>query len=132
MYKILVPLDDDEERAKHQIEAVKSLPGTGEIEVSLLYVFTKKEQDAPAKMKTAERVGTVKHSEENLEEAGIEYRVLEDSGNPAEEILRELERDDYDSVVMGGRKLSPAGKVLFGSVTQAVLLESDVPVTVTG
>lgn len=128
----MMPLDDNEERASHQVEVVENLPGKDEIEVSLLYVFTEKEEDAPTRMKTAGRVGTVKHSEEKLEEAGIEVAIVEESGDPAVEILQVLGRGDFDSVIMGGRKISPAGKVLFGSVTQAVLLESDVPVTVTG
>jgi nucleotide-binding universal stress UspA family protein len=34
--------------------------------------------------------------------------------------------------VMGGRKQSPTSKLLFGSVTQNVILQTDRPVTVTG
>lgn len=37
-----------------------------------------------------------------------------------------------DAIVLGGRKRSPAGKAIFGSVTQAVIRESDRPVVVTG
>lgn len=127
-----MPLDDNEERASHQVDTVKNLPGKEDIEVSLLYVFTEKEEEAPTRMKTAGRVGTVKHSQEKLEDAGFEVSILEESGDPAVEILQVLDRDNYNLVVMGARKRSPAGKVLFGSVTQAVILESNIPVTVTG
>lgn len=127
-----MPLDANEERADHQVAAVTNLPGRDEVEVDLMYVFTEKEEDAPQQMKSADRVGTVRHAKEKLTDAGIEVTVLEESGEPAVEIIQALDQGDYDSVVMGARKRSPAGKVLFGSVTQAVLLESSVPVTVTG
>lgn len=132
MYSVLMPVDANEERADRQVNAVTNLPGRDEVKVDLLYVFTEKEEDAPQQMKSAGRVGTVRNSKEKLTDAGIEVTVLEESGDPAVEIIHALERGDYDSVVMGGRKRSPTGKVLFGSVTQAVLLESDIPITVTG
>lgn len=60
-------------------------------------------------------------------EATVRGRV----GEPFEEILAEGDRLDARYVVVGGRKRSPAGKVLFGSVTQEVLLGSDRPVVAT-
>lgn len=48
-------------------------------------------------------------------------------GDPAEAILSAAEEYDARYVVVGGRKRSPAGKALFGSVTQSVLLNTDVP-----
>jgi nucleotide-binding universal stress UspA family protein len=37
---------------------------------------------------------------------------------------------DADLVVVGARKRTPVGKAVFGSVTQSVVLDSPVPVTV--
>lgn len=49
-------------------------------------------------------------------------------GDPAEEILAQAEAADARFLVIGGRKRTPAGKALFGSTTQTVILDSDRPV----
>lgn len=49
-------------------------------------------------------------------------------GEPTEEILAVAAELDARYVVVGGRRRSPVGKVLFGSTTQSVLLEADRPV----
>jgi len=49
-------------------------------------------------------------------------------GNPVEEVLSEAERIDAKYLVIGGRQRSPAGKVVFGSTTQSILLNADIPV----
>ncbi|GAB7017275.1 universal stress protein [Halostagnicola sp. A-GB9-2] len=49
-------------------------------------------------------------------------------GDPAEEILEVAERLPARYLVVGGRKRSPVGKALFGSVTQSILLGASSPV----
>jgi len=49
-------------------------------------------------------------------------------GEPVEEILAEADRRGAQYLVIGGRKRSPAGKALFGSKTQSILLEAEIPV----
>lgn len=49
-------------------------------------------------------------------------------GDPSEEIMDVAGREDSRYLVIGGRKRSPVGKAIFGSVTQSVLLEADRPV----
>jgi nucleotide-binding universal stress UspA family protein len=49
-------------------------------------------------------------------------------GNPAKEILDEAERLDARYIIVGGRKRTPIGKAVFGSITQSVLLNADRPV----
>lgn len=50
-------------------------------------------------------------------------------GEPSDEITAVADDLDARFVVIGGRKRSPVGKAIFGSVTQRVLLDSTRPVT---
>ena len=61
---------------------------------------------------------------EGREDVRLEGRV----GEPADEISGVAEEMDAHYVVIGGRKRTPVGKAVFGSVTQAVLLNTDCPV----
>ncbi|QLG60315.1 universal stress protein [Halorarum salinum] len=49
-------------------------------------------------------------------------------GSPVEELLAEVNRQDARYLVVGGRKRTPVGKAVFGSNTQSVLLNAEVPV----
>lgn len=49
-------------------------------------------------------------------------------GEPAEEIVSVTNELDPRFLVLGGRRRSPVGKALFGSITQDVLLDVDCPV----
>ena len=62
--------------------------------------------------------------------AGVtdEYHPATVVGDESEEILSYAADHDARYIVMGGRKRSPVGKVMFGSVAQSVLLGSDRPV----
>ena len=57
-----------------------------------------------------------------------EYEAVGRVGNPAEELVRHAREVDAEYLVVGGRRRSPAGKALFGSVTQSVLLNAERPV----
>jgi nucleotide-binding universal stress UspA family protein len=69
---------------------------------------------------------------EQAEAKGIEAVSAVGSGDPADTILEYVDDNDIDMVVIGARKRSPTGKLLFGSVTQSVILHTDIPIVVTG
>jgi nucleotide-binding universal stress UspA family protein len=137
MYRVLLPVHTNVERALSQAEYVAALADEGlNVEAYVLFVFTGRERspDTPEEMKRFDsptRVEAVKRTIAILDDADVEYVIREDSGEVAADIMTDAEELDVDQIVLGGRKRSPAGKILFGSVTQEVLLNTERPVTVT-
>ena len=128
MYHVVIGVDEDEEHARTCAREVVDLPGdSDEKRVTLLHSFT----DNPAGA-SATQIHSVRVAGELLADAGIEYEVAESSGDPAEAIIGAADETDADLVIIGGRKRSPAGKALFGSVTQSVILNAELPVMVAG
>lgn len=133
MYKVLVPLDSSRERERGQISALLGLPvDEDELEIVLTHVLTAEEEQAPKEMQRPERMNLVKEARQTLEEQGFSVTVRSSRSPPQEGILDLADKIDADHIVLGGRKRSPTGKALFGSVTQGVILNTDRPVTVTG
>lgn len=61
----------------------------------------------------------------------VDHEAVGLVGDAAEELIGYADGEDASYIVIGGRKRSAVGKVLFGSVTQSVLLTADVPVVTT-
>ncbi len=128
MYRILVALDDTVEHAAAQAEAIAEMPyNLEDIEVTLLHVFTNNTSGA-----SVGQLETARKTEQLLADAGIDTRLDETSGDPSTEILEYANENDIDLICVGGRKRSPTGKALFGSVTQDVILTAELPVIVCG
>ena len=67
--------------------------------------------------------------EEHLNECGVEFKLDQPVGvDAADELLKAMEKDDAELLVVGVRHRSPVGKLLLGSVAQQVLLECPKPV----
>jgi Universal stress protein UspA and related nucleotide-binding proteins len=63
-----------------------------------------------------------------LESVSISVIKRCEHGDPTEQILTVADEIDTDGTVMSGRKRSPTGKVLFGSVVQSVMPAAECPV----
>lgn len=146
MYRILLPVDENEARGRAQAEAVLELPGTDDVFVDVVHVheglsgpdaewaaggFSEEyaEQMDENARTHASLPAAVETVTEILESSAVEYAVHESVGEPAETILAAASERDSDGIVIGIQKRSPVGKMLFGSVAQAVILDSDRPVT---
>jgi nucleotide-binding universal stress UspA family protein len=126
MFTFVAGIDADEKRALAQAEAIAEMPlETDATRVVLLHSFEEK-----TKGSTVEQVKPVRIARNRLEEAGIEVEVEGYGGDAAQAILNVADEQDADQVVLAGRKRTPTGKVLFGSVTQSVILDTDRPVLV--
>jgi nucleotide-binding universal stress UspA family protein len=67
--------------------------------------------------------------EERLANCGVEFELSQPVGvDTADELLKAMERDDAQLLVIGIRHRSPVGKLLLGSVSQQLLLECPKPV----
>lgn len=67
-----------------------------------------------------------------LAERGIDVRVMIRSGEPDEEILKEIEGADYDLVAMATHGHSFFGDVLFGSVSRTLKHKISIPLLLIG
>lgn len=149
MYRVLLPVGERESRARAQVEAVLEIPvAVGDLVVDVVHVhddvsasdaeWAAGDSFADAyNEEMAEAVGdidripsSVETAVDILESSDHEFAIHERSGEPAEEILDLASELDSDAIVLGVGRRSPVGKVLFGSVVQAVILDSDQPVTV--
>ena len=65
-----------------------------------------------------------------LDRTGLEVETVIEVGRPARVIVEFAEEQDIDHVVMGSHGRSGVARVLLGSVAEAVVRRSPVPVTV--
>jgi nucleotide-binding universal stress UspA family protein len=130
MYNVLMPIDSDESRAMGQAEAVLKLPAAAdEVTVTLLHVF---DDDDVADSTSPTQITAGRQVQDRLHDHGIVVETMSTSGDPPTAILEAAEAAGADMIVLGGRKRSPLGSLIFGSVSQAVMLDSTIPVTITG
>lgn len=129
MYHILVPVDDDVERATEQANYIRDLPGSpDQIRVTILHAYddtVSAGEDSPS-----EEIASVRKTRDRLEESGIETESKEIFLPVTEGIVDAADEMNPDNIVMAGRKRSPTGKAVFGSISQQVILTADHPVTI--
>ena len=124
MYTVVAAIDTDVDRATAIADEIIAQPGT-DVQVVLVHSFGENPEGA-----SIGQIGAVRRARSRLEEHGIDVTYEERSGDPADRILQVAEERDADVIAISGRKRSPTGKAVFGSVTQDVILGADRPVLV--
>lgn len=132
---------EDRDRVVRLAEEAVAVAAPGDATVVLAHVFGEDEYAEvldslgidPDDEVTADEVAT-RHAATRdlvslLDGAGVEYVVRGTVDDHADGIVGLAEAVDADRVVVGGRRRSPAGKAVFGSVAQEVLLSAPCPVT---
>ena len=77
----------------------------------------------------AKRHVTIRELGDAMREAGVPFSTHGAVGEKGTAIVDLAAELDADLVVVGGRKRSPAGKAVFGSTAQEVMLNAPCPVT---
>lgn len=144
MYSILLAVDDDRKTANHLVEDVERLiDAVDSCEITLVHVF----RDTSISQRVSIHQLTSGYDENEfehqipvsvyetasaLEDSAASVNLELTSGDAMVEITRIAEARGVDSIHIGGKNTSPAGKAIFGSVTQSVIFGTDIPVTVCG
>ena len=126
MYTIVAGIDTDTDRAKRIANEIAGLPIDG-VQAVLAHSFGRNPEGA-----SIDQIAAARRARELLEANDVEVLFEERSGDAASGIISVADEYDADLVCVAGRERSPAGKAVFGSVTQEVILNTHRPVLVCG
>jgi nucleotide-binding universal stress UspA family protein len=136
--------EKDDDRLDDLASITADIAGPSGASVALAHVFTEEEYekardnlnfDRDSEVTpdvTARRYVNIQGLIDDMEDAGVEHtehgRLAEEDA-VGETVVEIAEDVDADLVVIGGRRRSPSGKAVFGSIAQNVLLNAPCPVT---
>jgi nucleotide-binding universal stress UspA family protein len=138
MRTVLVPFDGSEAATRALQYAIDFVKEYGRLNIHILNV-----QDEPvvygdyltatlldslrgAATRAAEE--SLKSAQELLQSAGLDYKAHVALGGVAEQVLRVVQEQGCDTVIMGTRGKGAIGNLLLGSVATRVVHAVDVPV----
>ncbi len=142
---VLVAVENDDDEAIERLaETAVDIAEPAGATVIVGYVFSNSEYDnARDRLQfdpdsevtpdvVAERAVGVRRLTELLTDAGVSHQVRarRSNGSDEGELFAELgDESDVDIAVVGGRERTPAGKAVFGSTAQTLMLAAAYPVT---
>lgn len=134
---ILVAMKTDDEYDS-LIEAVLAVAKPVDASIVIGTVHTKETfesavagLDEPSQSPTelARRSENIRNAMARFEAKGVQCKIRSEVGKPEELLVSMAEQIGADQIFIQGRGRSPAGKALFGSTAQAILLNAPCPVT---
>ena len=131
---ILVPFDNSPNSKRALVKAI-NLATIAHGSISLVHVISY--HKAMAKIVQPYKGKLITHVRKFLKDAkhsGLKKGVLSDQyvlyGNPSEEILKLIKKKDFDLVIMGRRGTSKLTGPTLGSVSNALVQGSNIPVMI--
>ncbi|SEH13563.1 Nucleotide-binding universal stress protein, UspA family [Natronorubrum sediminis] len=132
---------DRSDQAKAVVREAESLATAFEEDLYVVHVMTRSEftdiqRNHTEETGTAVDMETIsKLAAEYAEEATVDIDVPHESlglvGDPSSRVIEFADERDARYIVTGGRKRSPTGKAVFGSVSQSIILNADTTVVST-
>lgn len=128
--KILVAMDCSE-IDDIIVEHVTALALQNSAEVYLLHVIHAHTLDTDRVMReNAEK--TLEAHREKMRAKGVNVEIIIRSGEPDDQVLEEIEKDDYDLVAMATHGHSFLGDILYGSVSNTLKHKISIPLLLIG
>lgn len=129
---VIVTAVDDAQREQRIVSEGAALANAFDDELHVIHVRNREDLEESATTGATDRRSPAEVARDTAADiasnAVEEYTPVGRIGSPATEIREYVEEVDARYLVVGGRKRSPIGKALFGSVTQSLLLNVDQPV----
>ncbi|ELZ05922.1 universal stress protein [Natrialba asiatica] len=129
---------DRSDRASGIVRQAHKLGEAFDEPVEIVHVLTRDEFVSLERTTVNETGGTIPTEDvvqiaadiaaEAIDRANVDATPVGLMGDPADEIDSYADDNGANYIVVAGRKRSPVGKALFGSVAQSVLLNASVPV----
>ena len=134
--KIAVAIDGSENAlraAKHAITLVQYLPGA-HLEVIYVADFNKARDErllsqSPESL-TLKREQKVLPIIELAKDVGVRTKITMLKGNPSQEIIKYVNSEEIDQLVIGSRGLNTIQEMVLGSVSHKVMKHVNCPITI--
>lgn len=133
--------DEDDDRVAALANTAIDIAGPAGATVALVHVFSEDQYDRNIEQlefdpsadvspdAVANRHATLRELGDTFDAAGIESSRHGAVGEKGEQVVELAKTLGVDLIIVGGRKRSPTGKAVFGSVAQEIMLNAPCPVT---
>jgi len=136
--KILLATDGSEHAYRAAEKAIELVSQLGSASLTLIHISSLNPPaslifepgDELQKFLLKESHPALAATEYLLSSAKISCELIVALGNPAEEIIKKANSEDYDMVIVGSRGLNKLQEIVIGSVSKEIIYRANCPVLV--